>query len=209
MAPRSKDQNEQIRQERRAAILNAAIPLFAANGYSTTSMSEIAQAAGVSHGTVFLYFPTKDLLFRAALEEPLQEAEQHFHLIAAMEGTPLERIRRMVRDQMNVFRNMEDYVRLTQYVIGQRQRFPELAQLCFDFSRRYAETLVPVILEGQRMGQLAKQDPYDIAGIYFSLLNGLALVVLKPHGPIWESAVEAAVRIFAPIEPEGVDPSCR
>ena len=33
--------------------------------------SEVAQAAGISHGTIFLYFPSKDALFRAAVLEPL------------------------------------------------------------------------------------------------------------------------------------------
>lgn len=200
MSPRSKDQNEQIRQERRAAILQAAIPLFALNGYSATSMSDVAKAAGVSHGTVFLYFPTKDDLFRAALAEPLQEAEQHFQLIAAIPGTPLERIQRMVRDQVNAFRNMEPYVRLTQYVIGQRQRFPEHAQLCFDFAQRFTQTIIPVIEEGQRLGQLAKLDPYGVVWSYFSLLNGLTLINLDSPDIIWENAMGAALRIFAPLE---------
>lgn len=200
MSPRSKDQNEQIRQSRRAAILKAAIPLFALNGYSTTNMSDVAKAAGVSHGTVFLYFPTKDDLFRAALVEPLQEAEQHFLYVAAMPGTPLERIQRMVRDQVGVFRRMEPYVRLTQYVIGQRQRFPELAQVIFDFGRRFTEAVIPVIEEGQRLGQLAKLDPFGVVWSYFSLLNGLTLVVIESTDSFWETGIDAALRIFAPLQ---------
>lgn len=201
MPPRSRDQNDQIRQSRRAAILQAAIPLFALNGYSATNVSDVARAVGVSHGTVFLYFASKEDLFRAAVTEPLAEAEQHFYYIGAATGTPLDRLERMVRDQVGVFRKMEPYVRLTQYVIGQRQRFPELAQVIFDFGRRFNDAIIPIIEEGQRLGQLAEQDPVGVAWSYFSLLQGLILVVVESTDEFWETGIAAALRIFAPLTP--------
>lgn len=78
---------------RRAMIRDAAIALFAAQGYARTTTKEIAQAAGVSEGTIFKYFPTKrDLLlafFHAELFQPLtvifnvQEPVDDFQVLRA------------------------------------------------------------------------------------------------------------------------------
>ena len=67
MSPRTKEQNEQIRQERRAQILNAARQAFARQGFHAAKMSDVAQAIGVSQGTLYHYFRSKDDLFLALL----------------------------------------------------------------------------------------------------------------------------------------------
>lgn len=201
--PRSKAQNEHLRAERRQAILEAAIPLFTANGFSATSISEIAKAAGVSHGTVFLYFATKEELFRAALVEPLEEAEQHFLSIATWSGTPLERIRRMVHEQVYTFSRKQSYLRLTQYVLGQPERFPELAQHLYAFSRRYQETLRPIVEEGQALGELAPSHAQATVVAYFAYLNGLMLVVSDVDDFAWNLLIEHGIRIFGPLKAQG------
>ncbi|HWI64611.1 MAG TPA: TetR/AcrR family transcriptional regulator, partial [Symbiobacteriaceae bacterium] len=194
-------QNEKIREERRAEILAAAIETFAREGFAETSVSAIAKAAGVSHGTVFLYFPTKEDLFRAAVVEPLAQYEEpFFRILTAGEGTPLERIERFVRAQVLACAGQESYMRLVHYVLGLRRRFPNLAEQIFGFSRRQVQILGPVISEGQAMGQLAPGNPFAIATTYFAWLNGASLVHLTPASdPFWEQAIGYAMRIFAPV----------
>ena len=67
MSPRTREQNEQIRRERRAQILEAARQVFAERGFHATKMSDIAQSIGVSQGTLYHYFRSKDDLFLALL----------------------------------------------------------------------------------------------------------------------------------------------
>lgn len=200
--PRTREQNEKIREERRREIMEAAIRLFARNGFAETSISAVAKAVGVSHGTIFLYFATKEDLFRACLVEPLAEAEQHFTMIRHLEGSPLERIHRMIRDQVGSFSRMESYLRLTQYVIGLRDRFPDLAQELFDFAHRYVDLMIPVIEEGQELGELGPCEPALTAWAYFGFLNGIGLVYLAPpESPEWAEAIKAGLRIFNPVKP--------
>lgn len=54
-------------EERRKAIVNAAVPLFARRGFAGTTTREIAEAAGISEALVFKHFPSKKLLYREIL----------------------------------------------------------------------------------------------------------------------------------------------
>lgn len=197
-SPRTKRRKDEIRTERRRTILEAAIPLFAVNGFSQTSVSTIAAAAGVSHGTVFLYFTTKEELFAAALLEPLAEAERAFHQIPEPNGSPLAQLRSIVRHQLAFMRHQESYLRLTQYVLGQRNRFPDLAEALFAFSNQQVEFLMPIIRAGQELGELAPGDPATIAISYFCFLNGVRLVLMDDGVSFYEQVTEMAIRLFGP-----------
>ncbi|MBN2531788.1 MAG: helix-turn-helix transcriptional regulator [Spirochaetales bacterium] len=54
--PRTPEENERIKQERKDKILMAALRIFAENGLAAARMSDIARAAGVSYGLVYNYF---------------------------------------------------------------------------------------------------------------------------------------------------------
>lgn len=60
---------EAPKAERRADILAAALACFARSGYHSTTMAEVAEAAEVSKGTPYLYFPSKEALFIALYDE--------------------------------------------------------------------------------------------------------------------------------------------
>jgi AcrR family transcriptional regulator len=63
--PRTKEQNEAIRAEKKQLIMDAALELFAEDGYAHTSIERIAQHAGVAKGLIYSYFESKDdLLYR-------------------------------------------------------------------------------------------------------------------------------------------------
>jgi AcrR family transcriptional regulator len=61
MSPRTKQQFEDLRKDRRQAILDAALTVFANNGYHSASVSMIAKEAGVSKGLMYNYFESKEL----------------------------------------------------------------------------------------------------------------------------------------------------
>jgi AcrR family transcriptional regulator len=69
MCPRTTKQNEEIRQEKRQHILDAALKLFADNGFHATSISSIAKEAGISKGLMYNYFENKEALLRSIADE--------------------------------------------------------------------------------------------------------------------------------------------
>lgn len=67
--PRSPKDNQEIRDARREEILLAAARVFAAKGLAKAKVSDIAAAAGLSHGLVYHYFESKDAMFAAIVDQ--------------------------------------------------------------------------------------------------------------------------------------------
>ena len=61
------DKREQAREERRRQILEAALRVFLDKGYHAANVSDVAAEAGVSQGTIYWYFSSKEELFNAAV----------------------------------------------------------------------------------------------------------------------------------------------
>lgn len=82
MSPRTREQNEEIRRQRKQEILQAAIAVYAEKGYAASDMGEIAERAGLAHGLVFYYFKNKKTLFRELYtymrEESRRATEAYF-----------------------------------------------------------------------------------------------------------------------------------
>jgi AcrR family transcriptional regulator len=73
MSPRTKEQLETIRKDRRQAIMDTALEEFASYGYESTSISMIAKKAGVSKGLMYNYFESKEALLKTIMSEGIDE----------------------------------------------------------------------------------------------------------------------------------------
>ncbi|MDR0414139.1 MAG: TetR/AcrR family transcriptional regulator [Prevotellaceae bacterium] len=71
--PRTKEQYEQIRSEKRKIIKQVALKLFATKGYATTSINDIAQTAGISKGLMYNYFKSKEEVLQTIWDELTEE----------------------------------------------------------------------------------------------------------------------------------------
>src|SRR6266853_3156193 len=64
-------QAREQRNDKRARILDAAVKVFAERGYFSSTVAEIARAAGVADGTIYLYFKSKDDLLLSVFDEKM------------------------------------------------------------------------------------------------------------------------------------------
>lgn len=78
MSPRTKEQYEDIRENKKSLILETALTLFAENGYHTTSISSIAKKAGISKGLLYNYFESKEELLIEILEAGINKLVDSF-----------------------------------------------------------------------------------------------------------------------------------
>ena len=69
--PRTEEAFQQIRDESKRQILDAAVKVFAQKGLANTKISDLAEAAGVSQGLLYRYFTDKDDVFIALLERAI------------------------------------------------------------------------------------------------------------------------------------------
>ncbi len=76
MAPRTHQQYENIREEKRSLIMSAALELFAEKGYHNTSIRNIALKAGISKGLMYNYFESKEELIRVIIIHGLVMLQQ-------------------------------------------------------------------------------------------------------------------------------------
>ncbi len=97
---------------RRTEILDAARKVCAARGYHEMTMEEIASAAGVAKGTVYLYFRSKHEIYWAMLENILSGLHEQVRVELSKPGTIEERLRRFITTKMEYLEAHHGLVRL-------------------------------------------------------------------------------------------------
>jgi AcrR family transcriptional regulator len=78
MSPRTQQQLEEIRVEKRNLIMDTALEYFAKEGYHATTINQIAQQAGISKGLMYNYFRSKETLLKAIIERSIMEIYKEF-----------------------------------------------------------------------------------------------------------------------------------
>src|SRR5438067_11627162 len=82
---------------KRERILDAAVRVFAAEGFYNAKVSQIAQAAGVADGTIYLYFKSKDDLLISLFEDRMERINENLRQAIAGESNAIDRLKRVVR----------------------------------------------------------------------------------------------------------------
>jgi AcrR family transcriptional regulator len=116
------------KEARPQEILEAALMVFAEKGLEGARMDDIARRAGVTKGTIYLYFESKDSVFKALLAESIGErVRASAALIENFEGSSGELLARVLR-LLGHFVAHSDRVVLPKIVIAEIGKFPELAR---------------------------------------------------------------------------------
>ena len=119
------EKNADQRAERRSKILAAAAKLFAAHGYSACDMERIAAKLKIAKGTIYLYFQSKEELFRACIAEAMTQMQAEVRAASESEPEPLQQLTLAIRAYLDFFANHPEYVELfvqERAVLKNRQR---------------------------------------------------------------------------------------
>src|SRR3954471_6530829 len=85
---------ERRKEARPGELLDAALDLFVEKGFAATRAEEVAARAGVSKGTLFLYFPSKEELFKAVVRENISGRFREWNdEFVTFEGTSADMVR--------------------------------------------------------------------------------------------------------------------
>src|SRR5579862_4698706 len=110
----------QLRRSRQAVlvqwhqteILRAARGLFAHRGYAATNIEEIAEAAGIAKGTVYLYFPSKEAVFAGVLESNLEALTTETIDAMSAAGTLEDRLRVFLDVRVGCMQQHQEFLRV-------------------------------------------------------------------------------------------------
>jgi AcrR family transcriptional regulator len=94
--PRTKEQNEAIRAEKKRLILDAALELFAEDGYAHTSIERIAEHAGIAKGLIYSHFKSKDDLLHQILDAGVDKMSEGLFIDPLTPETFVESIDKML-----------------------------------------------------------------------------------------------------------------
>ena len=104
---------EEKNQQTRRRILESALAEFAEQGYGASSVNTISNGEGLSKGIIYHYFPTKDDLYLACVEECFQMLTGHLQSHTNMEGqTAEERLEQYFRVRLDFFEQNPQYQRI-------------------------------------------------------------------------------------------------
>ena len=159
--------------DKRDAILRAATQVFAQRGFFNAQVADIARAAGVAAGTVYLYFRSKDDLLVSLFERTMRDAiaEGRAALLGAVD--PRERLRRIARLHLERLGRDRDLAVVFQVELRQSTKFMER------FSSSYLREYLGLIREAVEAGQAAGLFRRDVnattaAKILFGALDEMA-----------------------------------
>jgi AcrR family transcriptional regulator len=148
------------KDERAPEILDAALACFAEKGFAASRMDDIARRAGISKGTIYLYFESKEAVFKALAQRAIGGRIQAIAgQLQTFEGSTPELLR-MVLTMVGAIASTSDAVVLPRLVLAESGNFPELAEFWrHEIVDRGLGLLEAIVRRGQSRGEFRPMPP--------------------------------------------------
>jgi AcrR family transcriptional regulator len=157
-------------------ITVAALEVFAMHGFAAAKLEDIARKAGVSKSSIYLYFPTKEDLFRAIVRAAIVPNVEVIRSAAeASEGALAELVPRLLMAAAGEL-SRPSVAGFARMVIGESGNFPDLARIWHDeVVSPVIGAVANVIARAQKRGEICAGDPRLHA---FSVMGPLIMAAL-------------------------------
>jgi AcrR family transcriptional regulator len=157
-------------------ITAAALELFIERGYAATRLEDVAARAGISKGTLYLYFENKEELFKAVVREgfvsPLKELRE---TVERYEGSTFDLVEMLVRGWWQHIGSTR-LSGIPKLMISEARNFPEIARFYVDeVVKPGRETIGAVLRRGIGRGEFRRIDPETIGNLVFAPMMMIAL----------------------------------
>jgi len=171
-------------EDRPAEICAAALEVFAEKGFAAAKLDEIAKRAGVSKGTLYLYFQDKADLFRAVIRDTVAPRVAAVRELADKLELPFAQIVPLFLSNFAEMTTRLPVGAVAKIVIGESRNFPDLAKIWHDQVASGAlSALEALIKRAQDRGEVR---PGDARMMAFSLMGPMLM------GVLWKATLEPA-----------------
>lgn len=180
---------------RPAEIVEAALEVFAEKGFAAARLDDIAAAAGVSKGALYLYFETKQDLFRAVVRQAISPNLDAVEAAVMAADVPFDLLLRGFYARMAAMLTTTRIGAVAKMVIGESRNFPDLAKVWHDeLVIRALGVMTTVIVRAQARGEVRPGDPRLFA---FSIIGPVLLGVLwnETFTPVGAQSMDLAALI--------------
>ncbi len=171
---------------RPAEFLTAALGLFVEKGYTATRLEEIAQRAGASKGTLYLYFKNKEALFQAVIQEGVLPIVAESEALAAKhEGSSFALLEHLL-DNWWMRIGTTDFAGIPKLMIAEASNFPEVARFYYENVILRTRALLARVLErGFATGEFRRMDPETCIDLLIAPI--LMLVIWRHSLAVYQS----------------------
>lgn len=188
-----------VSEERRNQILEAAMAVFARQGFDQARMDDIAQEAGLSKGALYLYYKSKDAIISAILQFFFTRVMKKLSSFLESEErqSVRERLLSLNRYYVNEMKWMTSLVPLSFefYAVAARQK--TVRQFLKQYFKEYRGVLAVLIQRGIERGEFLSVQPEQVAIAISALYEGLTLLwMVDAEATHWEQTGEAALTML-------------
>lgn len=187
---------------KRAQIIDGARRVFLSRGFAAASMGEIARAAKVSKGTLYVYFDNKEALFRALIAEQRRLAAERLTALEAGESDVETALARFAESLITALTE-PDHIALVRMVVGVVEEFPDLGRALYNSGPAFGAAHLATYFEArQAEGLLAMDDPKLAAWHFLGMCKEPAMSAVslaaspQPDAETIEGYARAAARAF-------------
>jgi AcrR family transcriptional regulator len=189
MSPRTKAQFREIRQKSSENIENIALELFALKGYHATSISQIAEKAGISKGLLYNYFESKERLLDSIITKVYDEI---MRMVQMSEKLPAnEQIEQMIIQTTDHLKKNITFWRLYLFLVHQSDVQKKMQALYEKMRENYMEYVVKLFQE------IGSKNPEMEAMMLGTLFDGIGLnYVTAPEGYPIDEMSDYLIEVF-------------
>lgn len=170
------------KEARPEEILEAALSLFTEKGFAATRMNDVAKLAGISKGTLYLYFESKEAIFHAVIQEMITpKIAQVERLVEQYQGSNAELLKLLIFSWWKEVASTR-LSAIPKLMVSECGNFPQLAEFFVNtVVKRARAVFVRVIRQGIEQNEFVRQNP-----------ETLARLVMAPivHGAIWSHSLK-------------------
>ena len=190
MLPLGEPKFRRRKAARPGEIVDAALAVFAEKGFAAARLDEIAARAGVSKGALYLYFETKEEIFRAVVDQAIAPNMLAIRTVIAAHPGPFPDLLRLFGERIGALINTLPLGGVVKMVIGEARNFPEIARVWHDELVAHAlGAMTDAIRAAQARGEIRPGDPRIFA---------VQLIAPMLMGVIWRET-------FVPVGAEPFD----
>jgi AcrR family transcriptional regulator len=165
-----------VSDERKSQILNAAEQVFTKKGFDLARMDDIAEETGLSKGTLYLYFKSKDELIIAILDRIFQGVFKQLEARKKDQLSATEAINQFTEEAIHDYKRMLRLMPVAYEFLALAFRNKVVQKALTQYFRHYMDVLVPIVQRGIDTGEFRPVDPRETAIAAGAIYEGTVLL---------------------------------